>query len=267
MLCFHKIDFLDSEIGMSEESDLRNNEEQCAVEKARKGIPRHVAVIMDGNGRWAQKRGLERMNGHIAGVESLRNTIKEARISGVEYLTVYAFSTENWGRPEKEVDGLMNLFCKCLEQESEELNKQGVRLMFIGQRDGLNEDIRLSMESCEKLTASNDKLTLIVAFNYSARQELVDAARVLAKEVAEGKIRAEQIDEQLFEQRLYTRQIPAPDLIIRTSGECRLSNFLLWQAAYTEFYFTSVLWPDFDREAWLDALSSYAQRKRRFGLV
>ena len=123
------------------------------------------------------------------------------------------------------------------------------------------------MESCEKLTASNDKLTLIVAFNYSARQELVDAARVLAKEVAEGKIRAEQIDEQLFEQRLYTRQIPAPDLIIRTSGECRLSNFLLWQAAYTEFYFTSVLWPDFDREAWLDALSSYAQRKRRFGLV
>ena len=184
MLCFHKIDFLDSEIGMSEESDLRNNEEQCAAEKAQKGIPRHVAVIMDGNGRWAQKRGLERMNGHIAGVESLRNTIKEARISGVEYLTVYAFSTENWGRPEKEVDGLMNLFCKCLEQESAELNQQGVRLMFIGNRNGLNEEIRLSMESCEKLTEANDKLTLIVAFNYSARQELIDAAAAIGSDTA-----------------------------------------------------------------------------------
>ena len=267
MLCFHKIEFLDSNLEMSEDAELRNDMEKCVSESVQKSIPRHVAVIMDGNGRWAQKRGLERMQGHVAGVESLRNTIKEARISGVEYLTVYAFSTENWGRPEKEVDGLMNLFCKCLEQESEELNKQGVRLMFIGQRNGLNEEIRKSMDSCEKLTAANDKLTLIVAFNYSARQELIDVARMLATDVAEGTINVEDIDEQQFEQKLYTRQIPAPDLIIRTSGECRLSNFLLWQAAYSEFYFTQVLWPDFDSIQWQEAMTSYGQRKRRFGLV
>ena len=267
LLCFHKIEFLDSNLEMSEDAELRNDMEKCVSESVQKSIPRHVAVIMDGNGRWAQKRGLERMQGHVAGVESLRNTIKEARISGVEYLTVYAFSTENWGRPEKEVDGLMNLFCKCLEQESEELNKQGVRLMFIGQRNSLNEEIRKSMDSCEKLTAANDKLTLIVAFNYSARQELIDVARMLATDVAEGTINVEDIDEQQFEQKLYTRQIPAPDLIIRTSGECRLSNFLLWQAAYSEFYFTQVLWPDFDSIQWQEAMTSYGQRKRRFGLV
>lgn len=267
LLCFHKIEFLDSNLEMSEDAELRNDMEKCVSESVQKSIPRHVAVIMDGNGRWAQKRGLERMQGHVAGVESLRNTIKEARISGVEYLTVYAFSTENWGRPEKEVDGLMNLFCKCLEQESEELNKQGVRLMFIGQRNSLNEEIRKSMDSCEKLTAANDKLTLIVAFNYSARQELIDVARMLATDVAEGIINVEDIDEQQFEQKLYTRQIPAPDLIIRTSGECRLSNFLLWQAAYSEFYFTQVLWPDFDSIQWQEAMTSYGQRKRRFGLV
>ena len=267
LLCFHKIEFLDSNLEMSEDAELRNDMEKCVSESVQKSIPRHVAVIMDGNGRWAQKRGLERMQGHVAGVESLRNTIKEARISGVKYLTVYAFSTENWGRPEKEVDGLMNLFCKCLEQESEELNKQGVRLMFIGQRNGLNEEIRKSMDSCEKLTAANDKLTLIVAFNYSARQELIDVARMLATDVAEGTINVEDIDEQQFEQKLYTRQIPAPDLIIRTSGECRLSNFLLWQAAYSEFYFTQVLWPDFDSIQWQEAMTSYGQRKRRFGLV
>ena len=267
LLCFHKIEFLDSNLEMSEDAELRNDMEKCVSESVQKSIPRHVAVIMDGNGRWAQKRGLERMQGHVAGVESLRNTIKEARISGVEYLTVYAFSTENWGRPEKEVDGLMNLFCKCLEQESTELNKQGVRLMFIGQRNGLNEEIRKSMDSCEKLTVANDKLTLIVAFNYSARQELIDVARMLATDVAEGTINVEDIDEQQFEQKLYTRQIPAPDLIIRTSGECRLSNFLLWQAAYAEFYFTQVLWPDFDSSEWQQAMTSYGQRKRRFGLV
>ena len=228
-------------------------------------VPKHIGFIMDGNGRWAQKRGLERMQGHVAGVESLRNTIKEARISGVEYLTVYAFSTENWGRPEKEVDGLMNLFCKCLEQESEELNKQGVRLMFIGQRNGLNEEIRKRMESCEKLTAANDKLTLIVAFNYSARQELIDVARMLATDVAEGTINVEDIDEQQFEQKLYTRQIPAPDLIIRTSGECRLSNFLLWELSYTELYVTDTYWPDFDAATLQQALDSFGGRKRRFG--
>jgi undecaprenyl diphosphate synthase len=252
---------------MSSNNEQSNYIENQPTEMSGINVPRHVAVIMDGNGRWAQERGLKRMEGHIAGVESLRTTIKEARKSGVQYLTVYAFSTENWGRPSEEVNGLMSLFCKCLEQESEELNKQGVKLTFIGQRDQLDDEIRQSMEKSEKLTETNNTLNLIIAFNYSARCELTSATKKIAQLLASGKIDVEQINDQLIEQNLYTFDIPDPDLIIRTSGECRLSNFLLWQAAYAEFYFTSVLWPDFDQKCWKQAMENFSQRKRRFGLV
>lgn len=229
--------------------------------------PKHVAIIMDGNGRWAKLRGQERINGHVQGVESVRKVIHAAVEKGVEYLTLYAFSTENWMRPKEEVEGLMRLLVKHIVQEVPELKEQGVRLRFIGDIGSMPEEIRRSTAQAEEETQQGGKLTLIVALNYSSRWEITRMAQRLAKAVAEDKIKVEDISAGLVGRCLDTAEYPDPDLIIRTSGEYRLSNFLLWQAAYSEFYFTEVLWPDFDREEFARALEAYGKRQRRFGGV
>lgn len=232
-----------------------------------KNIPQHVAIIMDGNGRWAKQRGKERVEGHIEGVQRLRDAIKASARWGVRYLTVYAFSTENWGRPEAEVNAIMELFCKSVINESPELQKQGVRVKVMGDRAGFSEKVLSYIERIESETAAGELLTLILAFNYSSRSELTAAVRQIATEVAEGRLTTEQIDTQTIADHLLSAGVPDPDLMIRTSGECRLSNFLLWQSAYTELYFTEVLWPDFTEEEFDRAIESYTHRDRRYGLV
>ncbi len=222
---------------------------------------------MDGNGRWAKQRGKERVEGHIEGVQRLRDAIKGAARLGVRYLTVYAFSTENWGRPEAEVNAIMELFCKSVINESPELQKQGVRVQVMGDRAGFSEKVLAYIERIESETAAGERLTLVLAFNYSARSEITAAVRRIASEVAEGRYGVEDITAQTISDNLLSAGIPDPDLMIRTSGECRLSNFLLWQSAYTELYFTEVLWPDFTEEEFERAIESYANRDRRFGLV
>lgn len=222
---------------------------------------------MDGNGRWAKQRGKERVEGHIEGVQRLRDAIKGAARLGVRYLTVYAFSTENWGRPEAEVNAIMELFCKSVINESPELQKQGVRVKVMGDRAGFSEKVLAYIERIESETAAGERLALVLAFNYSARSEMVAAVRRIASEVAEGRYGVEDITAQTISDNLLSAGIPDPDLMIRTSGECRLSNFLLWQSAYTELYFTEVLWPDFTEEEFERAIESYANRDRRFGLV
>lgn len=226
---------------------------------------RHVAVIMDGNGRWATSRGLERIEGHYRGVEAVRSTINAALEAGVEYLTLYAFSKENWGREKDEVNGLMELFCKTISLEVPSLTEKGVKVRFLCDRAGLSREVLGSLDYCESKTAHCGRMTLLVALNYSARDEIVSAARAIASEVSAGGMSLSDIDEKSFSDRLYTASVPDPDLIIRTSGEQRLSNFLLWQAAYSEFYFSSVLWPDFDEECFREALAEFGRRKRRFG--
>ena len=233
----------------------------------KKSIPQHIAIIMDGNGRWAKMRGKERYEGHIAGVESVRAVVRAAVKHGVSWLTFYAFSTENWGRPTEEVEAIMELFCRTVVGEAPELCRQGVRVKIMGEKERFSAKVLEMIGRIEDETASGDRLTLVLAFNYSARREMILAAQQLAREVAEGSITADAIDEAMFSERLMTRSIPDPDFIIRTSGECRLSNFLLWQASYAEFYFPETLWPDFGEEAFADALEVYARRDRRFGLV
>ena len=230
-------------------------------------IPQHVAIIMDGNGRWAKQHGKQRYEGHIAGVESVRRVLRAAKVGGVKYLTLYAFSTENWGRPAAEVEGIMELFCKSVVGETPELVKQGVKVQIIGERRGFSERVVELIDQIESNTAQGKELTLVLAFNYSSRREIMLAMQQIARRVAEGELKAEDISEQTIAQSLMTETIPDPDLIIRTSGECRLSNFLLWQASYAEFYFPEVLWPDFDEEEFAKALEVYAQRERRYGLV
>lgn len=230
-------------------------------------IPKHVAIIMDGNGRWAKQRGKERFEGHLMGVESVRAVVRAAVRNGVEWLTLYAFSTENWGRPQEEVDAIMELFCRTVMNEGEELARQGVRVRILGERSRFSESVLQMIERIESVTASADRLTLMLAFNYSSRREMVLAAQALAERVARGEIRAEEIDEESFSNALMTAGTPDPDLIIRTSGECRLSNFLLWQASYAEFYFPEVLWPDFNEEEFDRAMEAFAGRERRYGLV
>ncbi len=232
-----------------------------------KKIPRHVAIIMDGNGRWAESRGEERYVGHMQGVESVRRSVKAALRNGVEYLTLYAFSTENWGRPTEEVSALMEILCRSIIDETPELKKQGVCVRMIGDRSRFSERVQQHLALIEAETASEQKLTLILALNYSSRSEIVRAARLLAERVAKGELAPDAIDEQALSASLYTDFCPDPDLVIRTSGECRLSNFLLWQASYAEFYFPEVLWPDFTEEEFDRALEVYASRDRRFGLV
>ena len=230
-------------------------------------IPKHVAIIMDGNGRWAKQRGKERYEGHLMGVESVRSVTRAAVRNGVEWLTLYAFSTENWGRPQAEVDAIMELFCRAVINEGEELAKQGVRVLIMGERTRFSQSVLEMIERIESVTASGDKLTMVLAFNYSSRREIVLAAQSLAERVASGKLKAEDITEESFAQSLMTSNIPDPDFIIRTSGECRLSNFLLWQASYSEFYFPEVLWPDFTEEEFDKAMEEFARRERRYGLV
>ena len=230
-------------------------------------IPQHIAIIMDGNGRWARQRGKERSEGHIAGMNSLRETVRNAAEAGVKYLTVYAFSTENWGRPQAEVDALMELICKGVEMESEELAKVGIRVKTIGDRSRFSDKVKASLEKIEQMTQAGENMTFVLALNYSSRSEMTTAVQNIAKQVAAGEIKAEEIDEKMISESLYTSFMPDPDLIIRTSGECRLSNFLMWQASYSEFYFTPTLWPDFDKAELEKALEAYSARNRRYGLV
>ncbi len=231
------------------------------------GVPAHVGVIMDGNGRWAARRGLARIEGHRRGLEALRETVRAAIDFGLDYLTVYSFSMENWNRPVQEVADLMALLKRFIRNDLDELHKSGVKVKVIGARANLKADIRALLDEAEDRTKANSRLTLIVAFNYGSRQEIAAAARALAEEVAAGLIKASEIDETLFARHLDTAGIPDPDLIIRTSGEQRLSNFLMWQAAYSEFVFLPMHWPDFDRQAFSAALAEFSARERRFGGV
>ena len=232
-----------------------------------KRIPQHVAIIMDGNGRWARQQGKERFEGHAAGVEPVRAAVRGALRHGVRYLTLYAFSTENWGRPEPEIDALMELFCRCVANETSELARQGVRIRMIGDRSRFSAEVQQALAEAEAQTAAGEKLTLVLALNYSSRSEIVRAVQQLGRRIAAGELAPEAVDEASVSQSLDTAEYPDPDLMIRTSGECRLSNFLLWQLSYAELWFPEVLWPDFT-EAWFDrAIEVYAGRDRRYGLV
>lgn len=222
---------------------------------------------MDGNGRWATQHGLERFEGHIRGVESVRRVIKAATRHGVRYLTLFAFSTENWGRPAAEVDALLELFCKSVINETPELAAQGVRVKIIGDKERFPENVKKHLEQIETQTASGERLTLLLALNYSSRNEIVQAIQNLARQAVTKTISPQEITEQTVSEALYTADYPDPDLLIRTSGEQRLSNFLLWQAAYAELCFTPVLWPDFTEKDFAQALDEYGRRERRFGLV
>lgn len=230
-------------------------------------VPRHVAVIMDGNGRWASAHGQERLCGHRSGVDSVRDMVKTAAKVGVEYLTIYAFSAENWGRPQTEVDGLMELISYTIMQELEPLAKSGVKLGFIGDLAALPEQLRQSIEKAEQMEVEHIRLNLIIALNYSAREEITSAVRQIAAKISGGQIKAEEVDHSVVADHLMTRHMPDPELLIRTSGEQRLSNFLLWQLSYSELYFTEVLWPDFTGDEFLKAIEQYQRRDRRFGLV
>ncbi len=232
---------------------------------ARGALPRHVGVIMDGNGRWAAARGLPRFEGHRRGVDAVRRTVRAAIELGVEIVTIYSFSSENWRRPSEEVAFLMGLLKRFIRNDLAELNANGVRVLILGERVGLDADISALLAEAEALTRDNRKLTLVVAFNYGSRREIVLAARRLAERVAAGELSPAAIDESALESELGTCGLPDPDLIIRTSGEQRLSNFLMWQAAYAELVFLPVLWPDFDRADFEEALREYESRERRFG--
>lgn len=226
-------------------------------------IPRHVAIIMDGNGRWAQARGLPRLAGHRAGTENLRRILQACVDFGIEILTVYAFSTENWARPEEEVKGLMNLLTQYVRHELDNLDRNGVQIRHSGKVEGISPDILHEIQRAVERTRHNSKIILNVAFNYGGRAEIVDATRRM---IADG-VKPEEVTDALFEQYLYTAGLPDPDLIIRTAGEMRLSNFLIWQAAYAEYYSSPVFWPDFDEAELYKALAEYARRERKFGRV
>lgn len=224
-------------------------------------IPKHVAIIMDGNGRWAREHGRPRLVGHKAGVENMRRVLESAVEFGVKVLTIYAFSTENWGRPEDEVHGLLEIIDEVLAREVPELHKNGVRLRHLGSLEGINEKTRQGVHRAVELTKNNDRITLNVAFNYGGRAEILDAVRRMIKD----QVPPERVDEELFSNYLYTAGLPDPDLIVRTAGEMRLSNFLIWQAAYAEYYTTPTYWPDFDKQELFNALVAFSQRQRRFG--
>lgn len=227
------------------------------------GKPRHVAIIMDGNGRWAQRRWLPRAAGHRAGVSVLEPLIESAGEAGIETLTLYAFSTENWTRPEDEVGTLMQLFLETARAKIPELNKRGARLRFLGRRERLPESVREAIREAESLTAANSQIDVYIALNYGGRSELVDATRRM---ISDG-LQPEEVDEETFSRYLYAPEVPEVDLVIRTSGELRVSNFLLWQIAYAEFYVTDTLWPDFSKEEFMRAVESFASRSRRRGGV
>lgn len=228
-------------------------------------LPQHLAIIMDGNRRWAKKRGLPVVMGHRQGAKTLENVCQEAKKIGVKYMTVYAFSTENWQRSAEEVNALMTLLREYLKDGFQELQKNKVRILFVGERQMLDTDIVVKMNEIEQQTASNSDFTLCLAISYGSRQEIIHAARRAAEMVKRGEITTEDIDEKLFSGLLYTKDIPDPDMVVRTSGEQRISNYLLWQIAYSELYFTDVLWPDFGRKELDDIIQNYNTRERRYG--
>jgi len=227
-------------------------------------IPRHIAIIMDGNGRWAKSRNLPRIAGHRQGAESVKEAIEACAENGVEYLTLYAFSSENWNRPADEVGGLMELLKYYLGKELNQLHKNNICLRVIGDMSLLSDEIKQQIKNAEDLTANNTKLNLIIALSYGSRQEILHAVSNIAKDAKDGKINSD-ITESVFSQYLYTKDVPDPDLLIRTSGEKRISNFLLWQIAYTELLFIDILWPDFKKQHILDALEEFTKRERRYG--
>ncbi len=228
-------------------------------------IPRHIAIIMDGNGRWAEARGLPKVMGHAQGVESVRRTVKACLKIGVKYLTLYAFSTENWSRPEQEVKALFRLLENFIDREFKIFHDNKVRLCIIGERQKIQKDLLAKVESAEKDTKNYNNLTLNIALSYGGRQEILNAAKILAEDVRSAKINPSDIDERMFSSKLYTAGQPDPDLLIRTSGEMRVSNFLLWQISYAEFYATEKFWPDFDEKELNKAIEEYNKRDRRFG--
>jgi undecaprenyl diphosphate synthase len=234
-----------------------------SLEPALQRIPYHLAIIMDGNGRWAKARGLPRLAGHRAGTENLRRTLKSCVRHDIKILTIYAFSTENWGRPAEEVRGLMTILEQVIERELKELHEQGVRIRHIGQKEGISPRLLKKIEKAVELTKNNDTIILNVAFNYGGRQEIIDAV----KRIVQEDVPSDQVDDALLSRYLYTAGQPDPDLIIRTSGEMRVSNFLIWQGAYAELYVTPTYWPDFDEGELQKALDHYAARERRFGLT
>ncbi|NTV91357.1 MAG: isoprenyl transferase [Clostridiales bacterium] len=230
-------------------------------------IPRHIAIIMDGNGRWAKKRGMPRNAGHRAGADNLKRIVRYCDAMGVKYLTVYAFSTENWNRPQEEVNGIMELLLQFLRNAEKEIGGDNIRILVIGEKTGLSDEILKEIERVEGVTSRNDGLTLLIALNYGGRSEITGAVRKIAEKVRAGILEPDDINEELLNDSLYTAGIPDPDLLIRPSGESRISNFLLWQSSYSEFWFSNVLWPDFSKSDLKSAIIEYQKRNRRFGGV
>ncbi len=235
------------------------------VDLASLKIPEHIAIIMDGNGRWAKKRGLPRVAGHRAGADSVRKIVESCDILGVSYLTLYAFSSENWNRPQKEVSALMDLLEKFLKDKLPEMMEDNVRLRAIGRLEMLPEHVKAELDKAISTTAANTGVTMNLALSYGGREEIVDAAKQLVRKAEAGEVTADDVDNELFSAQMYTADMPDPDLLIRTSGEVRLSNFLLWQLSYAEIVITDQLWPDFRHDALVDALGEYTKRDRRFG--
>lgn len=230
-------------------------------------LPGHIAIIMDGNGRWAEKHAMGRIRGHRKGAQAVRTVVRTCREIGIKYLTLFAFSSENWERPAREVQALMFLLEEYLTKELAELQKQRIRLTTIGDIERLNPSVMAKLLQVKEKTLSNDQMVLNLALSYGARDEMIHAVKKIVRDNTEGKMNIDQLDQGMFGQYLYTSGMPDPDLLIRTSGECRISNFLLWQLAYTELYFTKVLWPDFTKDDLLKAIASYQKRERRFGLT
>ena len=241
--------------------------QQLPTDLSKERLPQHVAVIMDGNGRWAKNKGKPRIIGHQKGVDALKDLLRCCKDWGIPALTAYAFSTENWGRPQAEVQFLMTLFERVLRRELQEMKEENVKIRFVGNLQDLPDSLRQEIARSMEDTKDNQGIQFTVATNYGGRHEIIQACQAIASKVEQGYLKPEQIDEKLFEQHLYTQGIPHPDLLIRTSGEMRISNFLLWQMAYAEIYVTSTLWPDFDREEFHQALITYQSRDRRFGKV
>jgi len=246
---------------------MKDSLEQPELSRLNSQVPQHVAIIMDGNGRWAEQRGKQRFSGHKAGVESLREVVRHCGEKGVGALTVFAFSSENWRRPKEEVGLLMELFIVSLKHQIKRLHKNGVRLRFIGDLTAFPEKLQKSMYDAMALTAENGGLNFTIAVNFGGRWDIAQAARSVALEVAQGTLDAESITETDLQRHLSLHDLPEPDLFIRTGGEMRMSNFLLWHLAYTELFFTDTLWPDFGRDAFDEALNSFASRQRRFGMT
>ena len=243
---------------------LRRKTKKHGLDTSR-DLPVHIAVIMDGNGRWAARRGLPRNAGHREGANTLKRVVKECNAIGIKYLTAFAFSTENWNRPRQEVNALMQLLLEFLQNAEKEMAGTNIRITVIGDTDKLSEEIRNEIDRVVANTAANTGLNLVIALNYGSRCEIAAAAARIARDVREGRIEPEDVDEELFSNYLYTSGIPDPDLVIRPSGEYRLSNFLLWQSSYSEFWYSDILWPDFSKEHLYQAISDYQNRNRRFG--